>query len=159
MCLLNPVIAHHNGTVLPNNTLVGNSASHTGQIFFDQDLISEVEATYPYNTNTITITPNLDDRVYVQQEGNTTRWDVQYVLLGDSIEDGLLSWVTIGVNPLNSTQITPAAYYFADGGVENSDSGTGGAPSGGLPSGAIPSGAVSSGSITSSAVTSAASST
>jgi hypothetical protein len=94
------------------------------------------------------------DRVYAQQEGNTTRWDVQYVFLGDSIEDGLLSWVTIGINPSNSTEITPAAYYYADGGVENSDSGMGVAPSGTMPSGVQPSGAVPSESITGTAMVS-----
>lgn len=48
------IIAHLGATVLPNNTLTGGTAAHVGQLFWDQDLITAVEATYPYNTNNIT---------------------------------------------------------------------------------------------------------
>src|SRR5947208_3585985 len=37
------VMAHFNGTILPNSTYSGGTVSHIGQLFFDQSLISEVE--------------------------------------------------------------------------------------------------------------------
>ncbi|KAF5855621.1 hypothetical protein ETB97_008873 [Aspergillus alliaceus] len=44
------------------------------QLFFDQDLIYEVEATYPYNANNVSITTNADDHV-VQDEIEDTASD------------------------------------------------------------------------------------
>ncbi|KAK6080337.1 gpi anchored dioxygenase [Seiridium cupressi] len=35
------IVAHLNATVLPNNTLMGSSVAHVGQIFLDQDIINE----------------------------------------------------------------------------------------------------------------------
>ena len=58
-----------------------------GQIFFDQELISSVEATSPYNTNIIEITTNSMDQVFVLGFGSTI---FEYLYLGDDISDGLL---------------------------------------------------------------------
>ncbi len=58
-----------------------------GQIFFNQDLISSVEATSPYNTNIIGITTNSMDQVFVLGFGSTI---LEYLYLGDDISDGLL---------------------------------------------------------------------
>ncbi|KAJ5654742.1 hypothetical protein N7490_001745 [Penicillium lividum] len=41
------VIAHTNAHRLANNTITGGHISHIGQLFFDQDLITKVEATHP----------------------------------------------------------------------------------------------------------------
>jgi hypothetical protein len=146
-----------NGTVLPNGTLSGGAASHVGQIFFDQDLISDVEATAPYSTNTQDITLNADDSI-LAEEANTTDPIVNYVLLGDTVEDGILSWMTIGIDPSSSYNITAAATYGENGGLANSDSsqfGPGGAPpSGAVPSGSVPTGSLS-GSVSASATFSA----
>ncbi|PWY65999.1 extracellular dioxygenase [Aspergillus heteromorphus CBS 117.55] len=92
-------IVHWNATLLPNNTLAGGSIPHIGQIFWDQDMISKVESTYPYNTNSIPITLNEEDRV-VNVETNNADTDpfLNYVYLGDSLEDGLFAWLTVAVN-------------------------------------------------------------
>ena len=55
------LVAQQNGTVFDNGTYAGGTVSHVGQLFFDEDLRSAVEATYPYNTNTQAVTSNDDD--------------------------------------------------------------------------------------------------
>jgi protocatechuate 3,4-dioxygenase beta subunit len=116
------VIAHTNAHVLPNNTLTGGHISHIGQLFFDQDIISTVEATYPYNTSSISITENADDHV-VQAETEDSNSDpfFEYAYLGDSIEDGLLAWVTMGVNVSASrdSDASYAASLTSSGGVSS----------------------------------------
>ncbi|CAK39293.1 hypothetical protein AAWM_00074 [Aspergillus awamori] len=92
-------IVHWGATLLPNNTLAGGSIPHIGQIFWDQDMISKVESTYPYNTNSIPITPNAEDRVVtVETENADTDPFLNYVYLGDSLEDGLFAYLTVAVN-------------------------------------------------------------
>ncbi|KAK0454571.1 aromatic compound dioxygenase [Armillaria borealis] len=61
------------------------SVHYIGQIFFDQDLISSVEATSPYKTNIIEITTNSVDQVFVLGFGSTI---LEYLYLGDDISDG-----------------------------------------------------------------------
>ncbi|KAI1121381.1 aromatic compound dioxygenase [Nemania abortiva] len=128
------LMVHTNATVYPNGTL-GNevSASHVGQSFFDQDLISAVEATAPYNTNTQELTENADDGI-LSEETATDGVDPfhEYTLLGDSVSDGIFAWMAFGINATQVQSITPAAFLYAEGGVanENSGSGMGGGPPG-----------------------------
>ena len=119
------VIAHTNAHVLPNNTLTGGHVSHIGQLFFDQDLISKVEATYPYNTNKVAITQNADDHVVkVETEDSDSDPFFEYSLLGNSIHDGIFGWITLGVNTTAShdSDASYAATLTSSGGVSNSDS-------------------------------------
>ncbi|KAI1269753.1 Intradiol ring-cleavage dioxygenase [Xylariaceae sp. FL1019] len=111
----------HNATLLPNKTYVTTSGtpSHIGQLFFDQDLISEVEALAPYNTNKVAITPNAKD--FINVAGATVDYDpfVDYVRLGESLEDGLLAFITVFVNTAANVTAArrPAAQYYEGGGV------------------------------------------
>ncbi|OKL57087.1 hypothetical protein UA08_07576 [Talaromyces atroroseus] len=108
-------------TVLANGTITGGSVAHIGQLFYDQDLITEVESTYPYSTNTITITENADDRVFLAETENTTSDPViNYVLLGDSVEDGLFGWVTIAIDTSASYDPKYSFVLTSSGGVEES---------------------------------------
>lgn len=121
------VVAHVGASVLPNNTLTGGHVAHIGQLFFDQDLISKAENTYPYNTNSISITQNADDHV-VQDETEDSNSDpfFEYTLLGDSVKDGVLAWVTMGVNVSATYDASYAASLTSGGGVMNEDSSSGG---------------------------------
>lgn len=79
---------------------------------------------------------------------------LNYVLLGETIEDGLFMWISLAVNSTATYTASPAAELAADGGhaVEGGGNvgGDGGAgpmgngtfPSGGGPSGTAPSGLV-----------------
>lgn len=135
------VVAHLNATLLPNSTLTGGSIPHIGQLFFDQDLISLVEATAPYNTNTNQHTLNSEDHVFAVETVDGSSDPVfQYVLLGDTVADGIFAWATIGVNTTASYDTSYAATLTSSGGVLNGNSSVGGGP-GSAPSGSgVPSG-------------------
>jgi protocatechuate 3,4-dioxygenase beta subunit len=128
------VVGHIGATLLENGTITGGNVSHIGQLFFDQDLITEVEATSPYVNNTIAITLNSADRVFgLETEDSNSDPVFEYVFLGDDVSDGIFSWITIGVDPTASYETSYAALLTADGGVSSSSSSddeSGGAPSG-----------------------------
>ncbi|KAK3396225.1 Intradiol ring-cleavage dioxygenase [Sordaria brevicollis] len=129
------VMVHVDPTVFPNKTIQSNTASHVGQIYFDQDLIYEVEAEPVYNTNTDPITTNAQDFLFLQgsQVGDPV---INYVYLGDSVSDGLLGWIGFGINTTLARTVMVAATYYKEGGVANPDNGfPGGFPTGPLPSG------------------------
>ncbi|KAK7416708.1 hypothetical protein QQX98_005034 [Neonectria punicea] len=116
------VVAHLNAALLSNDTLAGGNVSHIGQLFFDQDLITEVEATYPYNTSDVDITLNSADRVFSTETTNSDSDPVfQYVFLGDDVSDGIFSWLTIGIDTSASYSTSYAALLTANGGVSNDD--------------------------------------
>ncbi|KAF4344282.1 protocatechuate 3 4-dioxygenase beta subunit [Fusarium beomiforme] len=136
------VMVHANATLLANHTLGrDNYASHVGQAFFDQELISQVEALEPYASNTQELTLNEDDGI-LSEETKTDGVDpfMEYTLLGDSISDGLFAWLAFGINSTQSNSVSPAVYYYKEGGVANENSGAGGGNGGSPPSGAAPGG-------------------
>ncbi|GAW02906.1 extracellular dioxygenase [Lentinula edodes] len=115
------MIAHLNATLLSNNTLSGGTVPHVGQVFWDQDLINDVEATYPYNTNTIVITENVDDRVFSTETEDTTSDPVlEYVYLGSNLSDGLFAWVTIAVNTSATYDPNYSFVWTSDGSIAES---------------------------------------
>ncbi len=70
-------------------------------MFFDQDLITAVEATSPYNTSGIAITKNEDDpdltAAVTPDSGTGVDPILEYVYLGDDLSAGLLLWVYIAI--------------------------------------------------------------
>ncbi|KAH7177051.1 Intradiol ring-cleavage dioxygenase [Dactylonectria macrodidyma] len=125
------MVAWINATMLPNNTITSGYVAHIGQLFWDQDLINEVEATYPYNLNNISITENADDRVVSGEVSDTTSDPFfNYVYLGEDLDDGLFGWVTIGVNTSASYEPTYSYTYGANGGTEVSGDSDSGSPQG-----------------------------
>ncbi|KAK2011953.1 aromatic compound dioxygenase [Colletotrichum eremochloae] len=123
------LLVHTNAMLFANNTLGSvNTASHVGQVFFDQDLISAVEALAPYNKNTQKLTTNAQDAI-LKEAAATDGVDplMEYTLLGDSISDGLFAWMAFGINTTQSSSVTPAVFYYAEGGVANANSSGGGA--------------------------------
>ncbi|ETO82966.1 hypothetical protein F444_02948, partial [Phytophthora nicotianae P1976] len=127
------ILGTYNGTLLENNTYSGGYASHVGQLFFDQDLISEVELTAPYNTNTQEVTANGDDSILSEEAAEDFDPFFEYVLLGDSVSDGVLAWISVGVDMTRAQTITAAGTLTADGGVmADSTSTTTGGNGGGM---------------------------
>ena len=124
------IAAYQNGTTFENGTHVAETVSHVGQVFFDQDLITEVEATEPYVSNTQVLTTNEQDGI---MEGQASNMDpvLQYVYLGDSLADGLMMWGAVGIDAQAAYTITPAVILTEDGGVVNPDAPSG--PPGGPP--------------------------
>ncbi|KAF3015570.1 hypothetical protein G7054_g14458 [Neopestalotiopsis clavispora] len=112
------VVAHVGAGLLENGTLTGGNVSHIGQLFYDQDLITQVEATYPYNTSDVEITLNTADRVFSLESENDNDPVFEYVFLNDDdVTDGIFSWITIGVDPTASYETSYAALLTAGGGV------------------------------------------
>ncbi|PWY75626.1 extracellular dioxygenase [Aspergillus eucalypticola CBS 122712] len=109
--------------ILPIGTIAGmydSHSSHVGQIFFDQDIITEVEKRSPYSTNTQSLTENADDDI-LQTEADTTDPLMEYVLLGESVSDGIFAWISIGVNAKRDDSLSPKGYWTEDGGEVNND--------------------------------------
>ncbi|PVH97457.1 extracellular dioxygenase [Periconia macrospinosa] len=134
------VLTHVGASLNANNTLAGGNITHVGQVFFDQSLISLVEAEEPYASNTQELTTNTDDMI---MSGEAADVDpvVEYVMLGDKLSDGIFAWIAFGMDTTSSYDVSPAVYYTNEGGVENPDSGMGGG--GAPPNGTAPSGAPS----------------
>ncbi|KAF2637734.1 GPI anchored dioxygenase-like protein [Massarina eburnea CBS 473.64] len=123
------LVVQSNYTTLPNSTYIDGRTLHIGQIYFEDTLVKAVEETYPYNTNTIAYTTWEEDGWMLEEA--TTDYDpfVEYVQLGDKLEDGLLAWITVALdlNSDHTANVTggAAAHYYEGGGVavENSDKG------------------------------------
>ncbi|KAF2709418.1 aromatic compound dioxygenase [Pleomassaria siparia CBS 279.74] len=146
------LLTKSNVTLYDNGTTTGGAVTHIGQVFYPEVLVSAVEATAPYNTNTQAYTSNDEDMWSIVQAGTTYDPFPEFVYLGDDVTDGLLAWIQIGINVTadytDDDYYNVAATYYAGGGVANAESAFGGGGAGGngtmngtIPSGAIPSGA------------------
>ncbi|KAJ8062692.1 hypothetical protein OCU04_009214 [Sclerotinia nivalis] len=124
------LLAHTNVTVFANNTIQGGAVTHIGQLFFNEVLRTAVEATYPYTTNTQSITSNADDRWSIIQAENDFDPFPEFLYLSDDITDGLLAWIQIGINTTadwsDNSYYSVAATLQADGGHQISTGGGGG---------------------------------
>jgi hypothetical protein len=105
-----------NGTLLSGNFTA--HASHSGQIFFDQDLISQVEATDAYKVNQQVLTRNVEDYLFFEEAAGMDPV-VEYVLLGDDIKDGIMAWISIGIDPTADKDIIAAAAVYSESGEMN----------------------------------------
>lgn len=82
-------------------------ATHNGRIFFDQDLIKRVESTAPYNINRQALTLNKDDIVLTLEADKTDPF-MRYSFIGDRVEDGIVAWISVGIDP---QALHPLKYY------------------------------------------------
>ncbi|KAH9897613.1 Intradiol ring-cleavage dioxygenase [Xylariomycetidae sp. FL2044] len=124
------VVAQADATVLPNSTFTGGTTKHIGQLYFDDALIQQVEATSPYNTNTIAFTSIEDDGWGLDEATEDYDPYMEYVQLGSDLTDGLLTWITIAVDQSSdhSSNLTAAAHYYEGGGVCEGNCGNNGPP-------------------------------
>ncbi|CEJ58307.1 Putative Protocatechuate 3,4-dioxygenase beta subunit [Penicillium brasilianum] len=107
--------------IFPNGTLSGmydGKSSHVGQIFFDQDLITEVEKCHPYADNTQDLLKNSEDSILEAEAGNTDPV-MEYVYLGKYASDGIFAWISIGINAKRDDDLSPEGYWTEDGGEVN----------------------------------------
>jgi protocatechuate 3,4-dioxygenase beta subunit len=79
------VVAHVNASILRNGSFTGGTVAHIGQLFFDESLRSEVEATYPYSQNEAAVTTNDEDMWAPTQADNSYDPFPEFVYLGESI--------------------------------------------------------------------------
>lgn len=78
-----------------------SSNTHVGQILFDQDLQTLVEANEPYTLNLQALTTNIEDGI-LAIEASSSDPMMRYVLLGNTVSDGVLGWIRVGVDLMNS---------------------------------------------------------
>lgn len=64
--------------------------------------------------------PNSEDYVLSTEAASVdpVAW---YAYLGDSLDDGIVAWLTLGINSTAVYDVEYAATWTADGGVENPD--------------------------------------
>ena len=94
-------------------------------MYFDTELSDQVEKLAPYNTNTQPVTTNAQDRLLLA-DAAVTDPITSYVLLGETVADGVLAWYSFGVNMTAAREINVAATYYEGGGVATPQ--TGGRP-------------------------------
>ncbi|KAF5321797.1 hypothetical protein D9619_000055 [Psilocybe cf. subviscida] len=112
------LLTTHNPTLHANHTITGGTISHVGQVFFDQTLIDEVKTLSPYSTNKQTLTQNKADRIMSEEAGSMDPI-MDYVWLGSSPYDGILAWITIGIDSKKSYSPHPAVILTSNGGAFN----------------------------------------
>ncbi|KAH6633643.1 extracellular dioxygenase [Boeremia exigua] len=111
------IMANINATINEKNqTLTGGHISHVGQLFFDQKLIHEVEAVELYTTNKQVLLLNAQDSIFANEAANSDPV-LNYVYLGDSVEEGIFGWVTVGIDPTSVIHPRPAVGFGENGGV------------------------------------------
>jgi protocatechuate 3,4-dioxygenase beta subunit len=111
----------HIGGTNGGTTYSGGHVSHTGQLFFDDAVSSQVYALAPYTSDTAARVLDPTDGVYTEQGGPKSL--LKLTRLGATAAGGFLGTITLGVNPAS----TPAAVGVSGGG------GPGGAPPTGNP--------------------------
>jgi len=109
---------HMNWDKSENGTFVSSSGSvlHIGQFFFQEEWNDKVYATSPYTENTNKRTYNDEDKTVDDSEdadGNSAFIDLH--LAGEDITDGLIGFITVGVNPQASYSIKNKNYLNSTG--------------------------------------------
>jgi len=107
-----------NASVLSNGKYSGGTNAHVGQLFFDQNLITEVGAVSPYTTNMQSLTTNAADSIFLQEAASSDPV-VEYSLLGSSVSDGIFGWVAFGINVSKTVSVNAAASLAATVTVSN----------------------------------------
>ncbi|KAK5079449.1 hypothetical protein LTR70_008139 [Exophiala xenobiotica] len=126
------LLAYMNAVVNANETITNGTGTvtHIHQLFRNEVLKAEVEATYPYNTNEQPITTNEEDMWSIVQAENDYDPFPEYLYLGDDVSDGLFGWIQIAINTTQdmSTDLyyAVAAYIDTDGVHVETDSLMGG---------------------------------
>lgn len=128
------ILGTYDGEMLPNKTYSGGAVAHVGQIFFDQSLVNEIVRTPVYAANKQPLTINKDDDIFVESAATAFDPVMEYMLLGESVEDGVFTWLSIGVDMTAALSVEPVsaltASIAATSGIataSNSGSGSGGA--------------------------------
>ncbi|KAI1881453.1 hypothetical protein JX265_000279 [Neoarthrinium moseri] len=141
------VTSNRGATLLENGTYIGGKVNHIGQLYFDQELASMIETMPPYSNNMMKLTTNAQDFLTAQQSSREYDPFLDYVLLSENPADGILMWITIGVNTTadQSHLVSAASHYYKEGGKENpspwgniSFPGNFTFPAGGFPGGGFP---------------------
>lgn len=114
------VMSTDNATILSNGTFEGGTVSHIGQVYFDQTLISAVEENAPYSQNKQPFTDNRQDDFTGDEASEDYDPFMKYVYLGDGANDGLLLWITVGIDITTNYngEVSVASHWHPEGGTD-----------------------------------------
>ncbi|MET7916258.1 intradiol ring-cleavage dioxygenase [Streptomyces avermitilis] len=86
----------HTDVTLTDDSYTGGEVIHTGQLFFDADINTEIQAISPYSDNTTKETQLDDDSIY--DDGGASSGLLTLTALGSSVSDGYKATLTVGVD-------------------------------------------------------------
>ncbi|KAL2110571.1 hypothetical protein VUR80DRAFT_994 [Thermomyces stellatus] len=98
---------HPNASPHGNGTFTDLSAAHVRQMYFDQDIRDEVERLQPYVLNKQSLTS--DENYILGEEAAEADPFMQYVRLGERVEEGVRAWLAIGANMSYARMVHTAA--------------------------------------------------
>ncbi|CAK4068520.1 unnamed protein product, partial [Aphanomyces euteiches] len=75
------------------------------------------------------LTLNANDGIFREEAATGFDPVMEYVFVGEEIDDGIFAWISVGINASESKYVSPAVLWTAGGGVPAS--GGGGGPPGG----------------------------
>ena len=93
------------------------TAAHVGQMYFAQGLRDKIELLEPYAQNQQQPTSNEEDYILGVDAAEADPF-MQYVRLGDGVEESLLTWLIIGLNTSYERTVHAAATMDDEGGVK-----------------------------------------
>jgi hypothetical protein len=108
-------MTHVNYTKLANNTIKGGNVAHVGQLYFDQDLLEQVEKMPPYNTNQQFWFKNNQDALMGASSAGGSDPVLEYVVIGGKLENGIFAWINYGIDSKTNQRVFSAAECTADG--------------------------------------------
>ncbi|KAI0523664.1 Intradiol ring-cleavage dioxygenase [Xylaria bambusicola] len=129
------VTTNRGGKVLENGTYIGGTVNHIGQLYFDQELINAIEGMSPYSRNQYKAMYNTEDFLTAQQASRDYDPFLDYIMLSEDPNDGLLMYMTIGINGTADydAMVSAGAWYYREGGVDTSPRFNFTIPPGGFP--------------------------
>ncbi|CCO33592.1 hypothetical protein BN14_07676 [Rhizoctonia solani AG-1 IB] len=105
-----------NYSVANNGSIISHSGSlhHIGQLFFEDDLSNAIVTQGVYADTTQSRTYNTDDNILDSENADGYNAIATTELLGKNETDGILAYITIGVDPTFVGSITSTNYVTAD---------------------------------------------
>jgi hypothetical protein len=122
------VAAHLGHTITEEGTVVGGKVNHVGQIYFPEELLEQFDVAPVYNTNSVVRLKNAEDFIFNDALNTNADYtnEVAYSLLGETIADGVLAAITIGID-------TNADYSLDNPGIPGNGTFPGFPPNGTFP--------------------------
>ncbi|KAG9091098.1 hypothetical protein FRC07_011933 [Ceratobasidium sp. 392] len=121
---------HTNYSVASNGSIISHAGQvrHIGQVFFEDTLNAKIVTQGVYANTTQTRTYNTDDSILDSENADGYNAYASTELLGETEIDGILAYITIGVDPTFEGSIT-STNYVTSGLEESSSTSTGSAVS------------------------------
>ncbi|KAF8748800.1 protocatechuate 3-aspergillus oryzae [Rhizoctonia solani] len=106
---------HTNYSVATNGSIISHAGNvrHIGQLFFDDDLNDKILSQGVYANTSETRTYNDEDSILDSENADGYNAYASTELLGETETDGILAYITIGVDPTSETSITSTNYVTA----------------------------------------------